>query len=529
MNQVEVKRKQIQYFSYCLACLTIWIFGKSIGSNGLGYLAAAVLIFELFWILTGKNLPDRMGRMLRGKNAKGQYQNAARLRKNCMLFEAMEGIVGSVLCAFVGWILLEKVFRVPYGSMILWILSPILLFRCIQSAILGAFQSEGSELPSAVSAVLRQVFYLGFGILFSGIFRTYGEKVSLLLKKDDFTSMYGAMGIALGMLISEVLLLLFVFIIYRGSMSGRKEPENGRKGTDSFVSQIRTLLLGMGGDILRQLLLYLPLTAGLFLVQKNAEDIYSSIENYGVFIGRYFVLQCFLVAFFYAGSLSGIAKMGIHFRKKEEKYAKTAFAAGSKGVLVHGFFIAVTGAVLAAPISQVIDAGSQAALSGMLTVGSSLGLWLLLLFYFTETLRQQGNTPLILVGYGILDLLFVIGYLVFSGSGNGLVIGTVCGAAAGALALGIFSFLQKKSRLDFLGALAIPAGSSLACGLLAFGLEKILLPYLGAGMTVLLELVITVVLYWFLLFALHCFREQELSYVPYGKIMKAFGKMCRLI
>ncbi len=129
MNQVEVKRKQIQYFSYCLACLTIWIFGKSIGSNGLGYLAAAVLIFELFWILTGKNLPDRMGRMLRGKNAKGQYQNAARLRKNCMLFEAMEGIVGSVLCAFVGWILLEKVFRVPYGSMILWILSPILLFR----------------------------------------------------------------------------------------------------------------------------------------------------------------------------------------------------------------------------------------------------------------------------------------------------------------------------------------------------------------------------------------------------------------
>ena len=40
MNQVEVKRRQIQSFSYVLACINIWVFGKSIGDNGLGYLAA---------------------------------------------------------------------------------------------------------------------------------------------------------------------------------------------------------------------------------------------------------------------------------------------------------------------------------------------------------------------------------------------------------------------------------------------------------------------------------------------------------
>ena len=57
MNQVEVKRRQIQSFSYVLACINIWVFGKSIGDNGLGYLAAAVLVFALFWVLTGKNLP----------------------------------------------------------------------------------------------------------------------------------------------------------------------------------------------------------------------------------------------------------------------------------------------------------------------------------------------------------------------------------------------------------------------------------------------------------------------------------------
>ena len=62
MNQVEVKRRQIQSFSYVLACINIWVFGKSIGDNGLGYLAAAVLVFALFWVLTGQN----------GQNASGQ-------------------------------------------------------------------------------------------------------------------------------------------------------------------------------------------------------------------------------------------------------------------------------------------------------------------------------------------------------------------------------------------------------------------------------------------------------------------------
>mgnify|MGYP000450639520 CR=1 FL=1 len=266
MNQVEVKRRQIQSFSYVLACINIWVFGKSIGDNGLGYLAAAVLVFALFWVLTGKNLPDRMGRMLRGRNARGQYRNVSRMRKNMMLFQIAEGLLGTVLCMSLGWILLEKVFLVPYGSMILWILSPALFLRCIQSVFLGYFQSEGSEMPSAVSSVLRQVFFLGLGLVFLGIFRNYGEKVSLLLKRADFTSMYGAMGIAVGMLLSEVLVLLFVFVIYRGSMAGRREAESGMKGTDSFSLQLRTLLIPMGGDILRDMFLLLPLWIGLTML-----------------------------------------------------------------------------------------------------------------------------------------------------------------------------------------------------------------------------------------------------------------------
>ena len=60
--------------------------------------------------------------------------------------------------------------------------------------------------------------------------------------------------------------------------------------------------------------------------------------------------------------------------------------------------------------------------------------------------------------------------------------------------------------------------------MLAFGLEKICLPHLGAMVTVLLELVITGAVYWFLLLMLRSFRGQDLNYVPGGKVLRALEK-----
>lgn len=71
MNQVEVKRRQIQSFSYVLACINIWVFGKSIGDNGLGYLAAAVLVFALFWVLNREKSAGQNGQNASGQKCQG--------------------------------------------------------------------------------------------------------------------------------------------------------------------------------------------------------------------------------------------------------------------------------------------------------------------------------------------------------------------------------------------------------------------------------------------------------------------------
>ena len=172
------------------------------------------------------------------------------------------------------------------------------------------------------------------------------------------------------------------------------------------------------------------------------------------------------------------------------------------------------------------------ALTGLFTTGSSLILWLLLLFYFSEILELRGEKHLLLAGYGILDIVSIVILLILLNTGNtttALSLSLVLGTAAGGIVLGILACLRMKTWPDLLRTLAIPAGSCCACGLLAFGLEKICLPHLGAMVTVLLELVITGAVYWFLLLMLRSFRGQDLNYVPGGKVLRAFGKMLRLL
>lgn len=102
------------------------------------------------------------------------------------------------------------------------------------------------------------------------------------------------------------------------------------KGTDTFFSQVRVLLFSMGGDIIGDLLLYLPLWTGLVLFEKNASDIYAAADSYGVFIGRYLDMMLLVVVLLCMGILPGVAKAGAHIRKKKNAMSKMQYSRESR-------------------------------------------------------------------------------------------------------------------------------------------------------------------------------------------------------
>ena len=160
MNPVEVKRKQIQMYSHIIGVITLLAVGRIIQDAGVAYLAASVECYFGVCLLISYGAADCLGKILRSRNGKGQNKNCAGLRKNAMLLQGAVGVAGSILLSACAGPLAEHVFELPYSSLLIRLFAPAVFLRTISSVLLGYFQGEGSELPTAAACVIRQVFIL---------------------------------------------------------------------------------------------------------------------------------------------------------------------------------------------------------------------------------------------------------------------------------------------------------------------------------------------------------------------------------
>ena len=223
MNRAEVKRRQAEALAEILTWIVLLVIGNLTGDNGVTYVVVAYEIFMLMWMLVGGGLTDSLGRLLRNRNNKGQYKNAAKMRSFTIVFQAVAGALGGIVLLAVAQPAAEMVFKVRYSVLILMVLAPTVFLRSVSSVLLGYFQGDGLELPAAMTGILRQLFILGFGYLFAGGLKGYGEQVSALLKQYNFTAMYSGVGIAAAIAVAEVVIILFLFLLYKGSSRRRKK------------------------------------------------------------------------------------------------------------------------------------------------------------------------------------------------------------------------------------------------------------------------------------------------------------------
>ena len=532
MNQVEVKRKQLQLCAWALGLMIIWILGKSIGDEGVAFLVAALESVCIFWALSSAQVADTLGRMLRGRSARGQYKNAEKLKSSVFIFQGILGFLGSILVAGLAPLLAERVFQVPYSKVMIYILAPTVFLRTISALLAGVFQGRGSELPSVVSSVLRQLLLLSSGYLFGKMLADYGWKVSMLLGKESFTFMYGGMGVALGILLAELLVVVFLLLIYKGGRKYNPKQENeGVKNTDSFMGQIFAFYSSCGAWMLCGLLALFPFVAGLWCYQKNVPDVSLSLSDYGVYCGQYLVF-CGVVALVIAAlSLPGAVKVSAFLRKEENRYARMGFQSGLKGIWVHGLFFAVITAILSEQLANVFGDNGIRELARMLRMGSAIIVLLPICFYCFTILKLLGKKLVVLVSMLVCNIVFVVSLNLWLAGQCGiraLVYAGVLASAVLALGLLLLTLGILRMGLDWIRVLAIPMGSACICGLVGYLLAKALMSHMGSMVTFIVIFVLSVLLYWIALFLLRCFSEQELSFVPGGRFLRVLGRMFRM-
>lgn len=534
MNQAEIKRRQAEMLGAVLTFLTLAVVARVTGENGVTYIVAALEVCGLVWALVGGGVSSTLGRLLRVRNAKGQYKNALKLRKNVFFLQTVLGAAGSLLLFFLAEELTLRLFGLQYSTIILMVLAPAVFLKAISGVLLGCLQGEGSELPTAVYAILRQLFILGFGLLFGRMLADYGAKVSRLLLQDNFRSMYGGIGIAIAVSLAEGLMVLFLLLIYKSTKRSRARlQEDGMRFTDSMMDSLRIFTVNRGGQLGITLAAVIPFPAGLLLLQRTAADTEAAAREYGAYLSGYLVVCGVVSSLIYLLGLPVAGRVSACLRKEEQRYARVVFQSGIHSSIVHGGFATVFLTVLAMQTAYVVSAGEPGLVTEMLTGGAVLCLFLPLAFYFGRVLLMAGRKGIVLGSAALADVVYVVSAAVFTGTGrmgaSGLVYGGVIGAGVAGILLGFFACRQLRLRFDWLQTLAVPAGTASVTGLLLMLLAKLLTPHMGYAATLLVLLTVGAAVCWTLLFVLRNWKEQELEVIPGGRLLNAVGQLLHCI
>ena len=531
MNQIEIKKRRMEFGSFVLEMVVLLVLGELLGDNGVVYIAFALESFMLFWTLAGSGMADALGKLLRGRSARRQYKNAARLRKNALIFAALLGLAGSVALFACAELLSESLFRISYSTAIIRWLAPVIFLRAVTAVLLGYFQGEGTELPAVISYVIRPVCVLGFSLLFIKLFGDDGSKVSALLRQENFTAMYGGLGVALAVLVSEVLVVLFLFLVYRGSRGKeRKGGGDGARTIDGFGGQIRMLYGNLFPQIGRALLQQLPVWLGMYFF-RNSVVTETELNDYGILYGKYLPLIGIMIFPAYALLLGNCYKAADCVRKEEQRYAKGYFSGGLHMGVAYGMFFSVFTAILAPQLAGVFCETGVKLAAQLLRFGSIIVLFAVTGFYLSEILVFLGGKIQVLGALALYNLVFVICLLIFLNSGKMGVIALIyAGAVAGGVyvaATGTLLLYQTHLNVDWLQAVGIPAGGACVAGLLLFFMSRLFTP-LGNSMTVVLCLALGLAAYILLLLLVRNFREQELNYIPFGELIRNLGQTLRI-
>ncbi len=500
MNQVEIKRRQIESYVNILGLVALLILGQLLGNEGIAYVAVGYETMNLLWLLLGSGASQTFGRLLRSRLAKGQYRNAVVLQRNILICQCILGGMGSlglILCADA---VAEKIFYLPYSHSVLVLFAPVLVLRMASSVLAGRFQGEGSEMPPLIGAVLRQVLWVGFSFLFVNLLSGYGEKVSALLFKTVYRSMYGAMGVALALVVAELgVLVCLLLLLRKHRTTGDAEPREGRKTTDSFGDSLRVFYGNMMPECLVGLLQFLPVWTGLFFYLRNGKGEAAYAVSYGMLYGRFYVL-CGIVVLFVGTLLIPVCARCVgNLRKGEARAARGLFQEGIHLAMMHSLFWAVVLAVLSKQISGVFQNGHQTSLVSMFSVGAWSVVFLSLGFFFLRILMFAGR-KLLAVGCLLLtDLVYAVLVIALVKGGLGIMAPVISLLVAGILlCLGVGALCCKLMHcgIDWLKALGIPAGCCLVVGLLGLLLCNLLFPHLGNFVTILVVLAVMAVIYW---------------------------------
>lgn len=523
MNQIEAKKQKIEYLSHVIGLISFMVLGKIIGDNGITYMAVIIECISLFVLLVNGGNADLISRLIKSRRKKNQYKEATELYKTYFIIQCIVAGVLTVVYLVLTDVLAGTVFHMSFLSAAMKMLTPVILLKTLQCLMMGYFQGMGAHMPTVVTSVFRQLLFLLFGLLLTDRLTGYGEKVSALLNNTDYAGMYGAVALSLAILISEILITVFLLIIYIGSdrKKEKQKSEDGFQRMESASERSRIILLLSFPEVVKAVLKKLPFAVGMFLVLQGAVDISKTAHELGAFYG-YFICVMAIPVFFILTRIVHITNgLGIAVKRKDNRGIREVIYAGLHYCWIIGLYVTVCMVVLAPQIANTVYKENSEVLQKYFTHGAAIVVILVMSIFIWKSLYTLGTDKLAYVLLVLLNVFFVLSCVLLRSKEVDSITGLIFSALIALTVELIISFalLVRKYALqpDLIRGFLIPIVGAGAMGLVVMLIRNLLAPHVSSLMCLILCLVFGVIVYMVVLVVTRSIHETEVNHV-YGNL-----------
>ena len=516
----------------------IWLLmriplSRVIGDAGMGLVAPA---FELFWLValfTSYSMSRAMAGSIRYRVKREQYRNAGKVFKAAFVINLIVSVVLALLFVLLARVMADILFLESLSRMALLAVAPVIIFSALIGTFRGYFSGYGLGVLVAHSQYLEKITMVVCTLICGNIFYSYGEKVTVLLKADNYVYAYGALGVMTGVLLSQmitILYLLVIYVIYSGTLKGKIGQDNSRKMETQYSLQrlllnnsVPLALIAIMANIL------ILIDQRMFNYCMNKSDMgHVRTALWGSYYSKFAVLIGVGAAFVCLSIHSLTGKIYNAYEKEEYRVMREWIGKAVRRICITAFPIAIYMAVLSEAVVKCFYKGMTNETVVWVQKGAVLILLYGFSFLFGQLLYKLHMVRELLITTVISLVIHVLAaYLMIQKAMMGAD-GVVYSLILFFLSETVLGFLlvsrNFKYRQEWITDVAFPAAAACVSGLVVLLLNKLLFGSVGAAITIVIGCLAGVFLYIMLLMVLKVIGEAELSRMPFGFFFLMLGR-----
>ena len=318
--------------------------------EGNGYYSTAYNIYALVLLISSYSIPTAISKLISEKIALKEYKNVKRILKCVFIYVC--AIAGSAaILLFILAPFIVDVNAVPA----LRVLCPTIFLSGLLGVFRGYFQAHKTTIYTSVSQIIEQIFNAVVALLAAYIF------IQPYLGVDATkVGSYGAAGSALGTgagVLVGLIYMIFMYLKKKNTFVEEKDEEASER-VDSYQEIFRMIMHIIAPIILATCVYNLVTTIDMYIFYFAQSfhhiDKITYISNYGVYAGKYIVLQNVPVALASAMSTASIPSISSAWALGNVKEAKAHITSGLSVTMLILIPAAVGMAVLSYPIMGVL-------------------------------------------------------------------------------------------------------------------------------------------------------------------------------